>query len=190
MIHLCTIYAKNIDKIYLKYQRYRVIMDFKFVCSRPSLGASSIFGVALTLLKTRVISEVINFNRVIQQRPSIKLVNLKQGAYWYKRCVDDSFLLFKSRVDSVWLPDYINSRHSTVSFTFKHDVDGKFSFLDSCVQHSGNKFISSVLCQPTLSGVGISFFSLCYFHFEVNSIKTLLFRAYNLSFNFYQEFFC
>ena len=63
-------------------------------------------------------------------------------------------------------------------------VDGKSS-LYCCVQRSCNNLNSSVLCKPPFSGLDISFFSFCTIRFKVNSIKTLLFRADNLSYNYH-----
>ena len=80
---------------------------------------------------------------------------------------------------------YFNGRHSNINFTIEHEVDGRLSFLDCSVQRCRNKFTSSVYRKPTFPGLGISFFSFCSFRFEINSIKTLLFRAYNLSANYH-----
>ena len=49
------------------------------------------------------------------------------------------------------------------------------------VSRQENNFAISVYRKTTFSGVGMSFFSLCYFPFKVNSIKTLLKCAYIVS---------
>ena len=57
--------------------------------------------------------------------------------------------------------------------------------MDCCVERKCNKFITSVYRKDTFSGLGTSFFSYCSFSFKVNSIKTLLSRAYKISSNYF-----
>ena len=59
------------------------------------------------------------------------------------------------------------------------------SFSKCSVQRCRNKFISSAYREPTFSGLDISFSFFCSFRFKISSIKTLLFRAYNLSSNYH-----
>ena len=61
---------------------------------------------------------------------------------FYKRYVDDAFLLFKSRSDSELFLSYFNGRHPNINFTIEHEVDGRLSFLDCTVQR----------CLPTQVG--------------------------------------
>ena len=74
----------------------------------------------------------------------------------------------------------------------------KLPFLDVLITRSNNKFHTSVYRKPTFSGQGLSFFSFCTFRFKLNSIKTLLHRAYNIcssyvsqdsEFNFLRQYF-
>ena len=57
----------------------------------------------------------------------------------------------------------------------------KIAFLDVSITHFNNCFHTAVRRKPTFSGQGLSFFSNCTFRFKVNSIKTLLHRAFNIS---------
>ena len=74
----------------------------------------------------------------------------------------------------------------------------KLTFLDVLITRSNNKFHTSVYRKPTFSGQGLSFFSFCNFRFKLNSIKTLLHRAYTIcssyisldsEFNFLRQYF-
>jgi hypothetical protein len=59
--------------------------------------------------------------------------------------------------------------------------NGKLPFLDTVIERGpNNKFKSSVYRKPTFSGLGISFFSFSSYRFKINSIQTLLFRAYTI----------
>ena len=46
--------------------------------------------------------------------------------------------------------------------------------------------MTSVYRKPTFSGLGSSFFSYQCYIFKINAIKTLLFRAYNISSNYFK----
>ena len=46
----------------------------------------------------------------------------------YRRYVDDSFVLFKSRLLN--LRDYLNKCHPNMKFSFEEEKNGKLSFLD------------------------------------------------------------
>ena len=69
--------------------------------------------------------------------------------------------------------------------TIEHEVDGRLYILDCSVQRCRNKSISSAYREPTFSGLNISLISFCSFRFKINSVKTLLFCAYNLSANYH-----
>ena len=109
---------------------------------------------------------------------------------FYRRYIDDTFMLFKdpSHVDSFL--DYVNSRHSNIRFTCERESENKLNFLDIEVQRS-EIFSTSVYRKSTFSGLGLSFFSFCSQNFKICSIKTLLYRAYRISssyFKLHQEF--
>ena len=58
------------------------------------------------------------------------------------------------------------------------------SFLDCLVNRTDNGFICSVFRKESFSGLGLSFYSFCTFRFKVNSVKTLLSRAYKVCSNY------
>lgn len=88
---------------------------------------------------------------------------------FHKRYVDELYILFKIRGDSVLSLDKTNISHSNINF------------LDYCIQLFRNKFISSVFRKPIFFGLVICFCSFCSFSFKTNVIETQLFRAYKLS---------
>ena len=65
-------------------------------------------------------------------------------------------------------------------FTCEVEKSNSLPFLDLNVTRKNSSFTTSIYRKPTFSGLGISFFSFCPFNFKVNSIKTLLHRAYHL----------
>ena len=62
-------------------------------------------------------------------------------------------------------------------------------FLDVNICLNSNKFDTKVFRKSTFTGLGTSFFSHCYFNFKLNSIKTLVYRAYHIC-SSYANFHC
>ena len=77
---------------------------------------------------------------------------------YYKRYVDDIFVLFESAEHLSKFRDYFNTRHLNMSFSFEQEKNGKLSFLDVEVSREKGKFVTTVYRKPTFSGV--------YTHFE------------------------
>ena len=118
---------------------------------------------------------------------------------FYRRYIDDTFILFKHASNAQEFLRYLNSKHPSIIFTMEGEQNDKLSFLDCSISKNSNKFHSSVYRKETFTGLGISFFSFCSDRFKTNSIKTLLFRAYNIcsdygslhkEFSFLRSFFC
>ena len=99
---------------------------------------------------------------------------------FYKRYIDDTFVLFRDQSHSSLFLDYLNSRHANIKFTKDEETHNKLNFLDVTVERSDNSFITNVYRKPTFTGLGISFFSFCTKQFKINSVKTLIHRAYNI----------
>ena len=102
----------------------------------------------------------------------------------YKRYVDDTFMVFRSldQVDRFF--HYINQRHPNIKFTRENENDNSLNFLDLQIEkHTQNNEVflrTKVYRKPTFTGLGLNFHSSTYFNFKINSIKTLIFRAYQL----------
>ena len=105
---------------------------------------------------------------------------------FYKRYVDDTFLLFKNRNHVPLFLDYLNSQHSNIKFTSQVEENKIISFLDIEIQRFNDNFATSVYRKPTFSGQGLSFFSFCSFLFKINAMKTLIHRAYRLSSSYFK----
>jgi len=110
---------------------------------------------------------------------------------FYRRYVDDTFLLFKSRDHIELFLNYLNSQHPNINFTMEVEHDNSLSFLDCKVYRDNNKFHTSTYRKETFTGLGTSYFSFCSYRFKINAIKTLLYRGYRVSsnyFNMHKEF--
>jgi hypothetical protein len=103
---------------------------------------------------------------------------------FYKRYIDDTFLLFKHHSHVNLFLDYLNSKHPNIKFTFESESNNKISFLDIAISRHSNSFHCSVYRKPTFTGLGSSFFSFCTLKFKITSIQTLVYRAYNVCSNY------
>jgi hypothetical protein len=117
---------------------------------------------------------------------------------FYKRYIDDTFLLFRCQSHVSLFLNYLNSKHTNIKFTMEPEVENKLSFLDCLVHRDGNSFKCSVFRKSSFSGLGLSFYSFCTSRFKINSVKTLLSRAFRVcssyvflhdEFVFLKEFF-
>ena len=76
---------------------------------------------------------------------------------YYRRYVDDTFLLFASESHVKKFLVYLNSRHGNMNFTFETEVDNKLPFLDVLVSREGHSLITSLYRKPTFSGLYTNF---------------------------------
>ena len=98
----------------------------------------------------------------------------------YIRYVDDTFLLFEDIQQAHQFSNYINSRHVNIKFTIEEEVDGKLPYLDTIVSRDQNNFTTGVYRKATFTGLATNFFSCSPMIYEINSIKTLIHRAYHI----------
>ena len=99
---------------------------------------------------------------------------------YYRRYIDDCFLIFRRKEHSTLFLNYMNSRHTNMKFTLETETNKSIPFLDVRVNKNGNTFSTSVYRKPTSTGLGFNFLSFTDKIFKMNSIKTLLNRAYNI----------
>ena len=98
----------------------------------------------------------------------------------YKRYVDDTFLVFRENDHVELFFNYINNKHNNIKFTCERESNKKLSFLDINIIHENNKFNTNVFRKNTHTGLGMNFKSFLPVIFKINTIKCLLFRAYNI----------
>ena len=99
----------------------------------------------------------------------------------YNRYVDDTFGLFKNEYDAECFLNYANSRHPNIKFTLEKEESNRLSFLDVQVIRETDRFNCSIFRKSTFTGLGSNFYSFCFYNFKVNSILTLLHRAFTIT---------
>ena len=103
---------------------------------------------------------------------------------YYRRYVDDIFLLFKAKGHVQKLFCYMNSRHPKIKFTQEEENDNKISFLNISITQTENKFTTSIFRKNTFSGVYLNFHSHLPTDYKKGLIGTLLHRSYNICSDF------
>ena len=102
----------------------------------------------------------------------------------YRRYVDDTFLLFRSKHHIEKFRNYVNHQHKNIKFTSETENENSISFLDIKITRDNNKFMTSVYHQLTFSGVFTNFGSFIPKSYKYNLLFTLLHRASKLCSNF------
>ena len=93
---------------------------------------------------------------------------------FYRRYIDDTFLVFKHSSHVPLFLNYLNNKHPNIKFTSETEISNKLPFLDCNIHRVNNTFETSVYRKNTFSGLGISNFSFCSNAFKLNSIPYFL----------------
>ena len=72
---------------------------------------------------------------------------------FYKRYVDEIFVLFRRPEHFKPFVDYMNSKHKNINFSFEMEKDGQIPFLDVNVFHENGNFVTNVYRKETFTGV-------------------------------------
>ena len=108
----------------------------------------------------------------------------------YRRFVDENFLLFRTKDHVGKFKNCHNKQHKNIKFMPEIEENGSLSMLDITITHDNNKFVTSVYCKPTFSGVFTNFESFIPDMYKRGLIETLVHRCFRLCSsykNFHQE---
>ena len=75
----------------------------------------------------------------------------------YRRFVDDTFLLFRTKYHVEKFKNYINKQHKNIKFTSEIQKNDSLSFLDITITPENNEFVTSVYRKPTFNRVFTNF---------------------------------
>ena len=99
---------------------------------------------------------------------------------FYRRYVDDTFILFRDPSHVAKFLDYLNSQHSCIKFTVDIEDDTHLNFLDVDITKTENSFQTFVFRKSNFSGLGLQFDSSIPHHFRTNIISCLIDRAFKI----------
>ena len=104
---------------------------------------------------------------------------------FYRRFVDDSFVLFKDRTESRPFFEYLNGLHPNIAFTMEDETpeNGYFPFLDVKISRNGSKFETRTFYKPTFTGLYTNWYSFTPRRYKLNLVKCLFSRAWNICSN-------
>ena len=100
--------------------------------------------------------------------------------HYYRRCVDDIFVLFTSPKHLEAFRNFLNGRHANVSFTIECEKQNRMSFLDIAIICEDKTFTTSVYRKPTFSGVYTHFDSFLPSTYKFRTIYTLAYRCFQI----------
>ena len=103
---------------------------------------------------------------------------------YYKRYVDDIFVLFNKPEHGQFFLEYINKKHKNMRFSIETETNRSLSFLDVKIFRENDKFVTSVFKKETFSGVYTNFISFIPLQYKFGLVHTLLNRCFNLSSKF------
>ena len=99
---------------------------------------------------------------------------------FYKRYVDDTFLLFRNHAHVESFCSFLNTRHPAIKFTSEVENNNTLNFLDINIVRKNNEFVTSVFRKNTFSGLVTNFNSFIPQIFKLNLISVLTFRAWKI----------
>ena len=99
---------------------------------------------------------------------------------YYKRYVDDIFVLFRSPHHLEKFNEYLTTKHANIKFTNEKEVNRSLPFLDVLISRNNKGFSTTVFHKPTFSGVYSNFNSFIAEEYKHSLIYTLLFRIFSI----------
>ena len=103
---------------------------------------------------------------------------------FFRRYVDDVFLLFGNRDQVKKFLRYMNSRHKNIKFTYEEEQNDTLAFLDIKITRTAGGFTTSVYRKKTFSGVYLNYGSYLPLEYKKGLIATLLHRTYTICSDF------
>ena len=87
---------------------------------------------------------------------------------YYKRYVDDTFVLFNKPEHAQFFLEYMNEKHNHMKLSIETEINGSLSFLDLKIFRENDKFVTSVFRKETL--VGCTLISTVLFHLNTSLV--------------------
>ena len=105
---------------------------------------------------------------------------------YYKRYVNDIFVLFNKPEHAQLFFESMNKKHKNMKFSIETEINGLRSFLHVKIFRENDKFVTSVFRKETFSGVYTNFTSFIPLEYTFGLVHTLLNRCFNLSSDFFR----
>ena len=99
---------------------------------------------------------------------------------YYKRHVDNIFVLFRSPHNLKKINEYLNATHANIKFTNEKEVNWPLPFLDALISQNNKGLTTKVYRKPTFSGVYSNFNSFIPDEYKHGLTFTLLVRIFSI----------
>ena len=99
---------------------------------------------------------------------------------FYRRYVDDTFALFKTKRSADLFFQFLNTLHPSIKFTMDVEEDCKLNFLDTVVDKNKGNFTLDMYRKSTFTGQYVHWDSLIPLCYKIGLVKSLLCRAYSI----------
>ena len=103
---------------------------------------------------------------------------------YYKRYVDDTFVLLNKPEHAQFFLGYINKKHKKIKFSTETELNGLLSFRDVKIFRENENFVTSVFRKNTSSGVYTNFINFIPLEHKFGLVHTFLNRCFNLCSDF------
>ena len=99
---------------------------------------------------------------------------------FYRRYVDDTFILFKSIQHAPLFLDFLNKQHKSIKFTSELEKNNSISFLDIKICKTIHTFDTLVFRKKTFTGLMMKYDSAVSNRYKFNLVSCLIDRAYKI----------
>ena len=105
------------------------------------------------------------------------------GPGYYRRYVDDTFLVFNNSAEALSFFAYVNSQHPNIKFTMDSENNSSLPFLDVKIDRTANGIETSVYRKPSFSGLYQKWSSCIPKSFKRSLVSGLFFRSWSICSN-------
>ena len=123
---------------------------------------------------------LVNAFLVYHEKNSLEQCPVEYRPLYYRRYVDDIFVLFNSAEHLKRFFNYLNSRHLNISLTIENKKHNRISFLDVNIIREKDKFTTSAYRKQTFSGIYTHFDSSLPSSNKIGLLHTLLYRCFRI----------
>ena len=102
---------------------------------------------------------------------------------YYRRYVDDIFVLLPSSDSLNSFKEYLNKQHPNMHFTSEEEDNDELPFLDVFIKRAHGSYFTSVYRKPTFSGVYTHYSSFIPDVYKESLVSTLLHRSHSICTN-------
>jgi hypothetical protein len=99
---------------------------------------------------------------------------------WYKRYIDDSFVLFRDLTHVSKFLKYLNDKHPDIKFSSEIEENNLLSFLDVEVKKTSTSFEISVFRKKTFTNLGMRYDSFLPVSYKLDLFTCLVKRVFKI----------